>query len=52
MEGSDNENKVMACKSLVLSASSMIASEFQRKTAMSETEVKQAVRLLDRAGQV
>jgi DNA-binding transcriptional regulator GbsR (MarR family) len=42
----------MVCKSLVLSVSSMIASEFQRKTAMSETEVKQAVTLLDRAGQV
>ncbi|XP_027351385.1 TPR repeat-containing protein ZIP4 [Abrus precatorius] len=52
VEGSDNENNVMACKSLVLSASSMIALEFQRRTAMSETEVKQALHLLDRAGQM
>ncbi|XP_061368567.1 TPR repeat-containing protein ZIP4 [Gastrolobium bilobum] len=52
VEGSDNENNVMVCKSLTLSASSMIALEFQRKTALSETEVKQAVHLLDRAGQM
>lgn len=49
---SDTENNVMVCKSLVLSASSMIALEFERKTALSETEVKQAAHLLDRAGQV
>ncbi|KAL2330128.1 hypothetical protein Fmac_017709 [Flemingia macrophylla] len=52
VEGSDNENTVMVCKSLVLSVSSMIAFEFQRKTSMSETEVKQALHLLDRAGQM
>ncbi|KAK7394616.1 hypothetical protein VNO78_15149 [Psophocarpus tetragonolobus] len=51
VEGSNNENNVMVCKSLVLSVSSMIALEFERKTAMSETEVKQALQLLDRAGQ-
>lgn len=51
IEGSDDSN-VMVCKSLVLSVSSMIALEFQRKTPMSETEVKQALHLLDRAGQV
>ncbi|CAJ2645671.1 TPR repeat-containing protein ZIP4 [Trifolium pratense] len=52
VKGSNDENNVMVCKSLVLSVSSMIASEFQRKTAMPETEVKQAVTLLDRAGQM
>lgn len=52
LKGSDDENNVMVCKSLVLSVSSLIASEFQTKTAMSETEVKQALHLLDRAGQV
>lgn len=52
VKGSDDESNFMVCKSLVLSVSSMIALEFQRKTAMSETEVKQAVTLLDRAGQV
>lgn len=53
LEGSsDHENKAMVCKSLVLSASAMIASEFQGKTTMSETEVKQALDLLDRAGKV
>ncbi|KHN40512.1 Testis-expressed sequence 11 protein [Glycine soja] len=52
IEGSDNENNVMVCKSLVLSVSSMIALEFERKTSMSETEVKQALYLLDRAGEM
>ncbi|XP_028752671.1 TPR repeat-containing protein ZIP4-like [Neltuma alba] len=51
-EGSDHENDVMVCKSLVLAASAMIASEFQRKTVMSENEVKQTVDLLDRAGKM
>ncbi|CAK8575767.1 unnamed protein product [Lathyrus sativus] len=46
VKGSNDENNVMVCKS------SMIALEFQRKAAMSETEVKQAVTLLDRAGQM
>ncbi|XP_027929781.1 TPR repeat-containing protein ZIP4 [Vigna unguiculata] len=52
VEGSDDESNVMVCKSLVLSVSSMIALEFQRNTPMSETEVKQALLLLDRAGQM
>ncbi|RZB93703.1 TPR repeat-containing protein ZIP4 [Glycine soja] len=52
VEGSDNENNSMVCKSLVLSVSSMICLEFERKTSMSETEVKQALHLLDRAGQM
>lgn len=52
VEGSDHDNKAMVCKSLVLSASAMIALESQRNTTMSETEVKQAVDLLDRAGKV
>ncbi|KAI9120079.1 hypothetical protein K1719_009048 [Acacia pycnantha] len=36
----------------ILAASAMIASELQRKTAMSENEVKQTVDLLDRAGKM
>ncbi|CAL0302872.1 unnamed protein product [Lupinus luteus] len=52
LEGSGHETNVMVCKSLVLAASSMIASELQTKTAMSEAEVKQAVQLLDRAGKM
>ncbi|MED6186986.1 TPR repeat-containing protein zip4 [Stylosanthes scabra] len=51
LEGS-TENNVLVCKSLVLSASSMIALEFQREAAMSEIEVKQVVQLLERAGQM
>ncbi|KAK7256348.1 hypothetical protein RIF29_29790 [Crotalaria pallida] len=52
VEGADHETNVLVCKSLVLAASSMIASEFQGKTAMCEAEVKQAVQLLDRAGKM
>lgn len=52
VEGSDHENSVMVCKSLVLAVSAIIASEFQRKTALSEKEVKQTVDLLDRAGKM
>ncbi|KAJ7950592.1 TPR repeat-containing protein ZIP4 [Quillaja saponaria] len=46
------ENNVMVCKSLILSVSAMIASEVERKTAMSENDVKQAAELLDRAGKM
>ncbi|KAE9617908.1 putative tetratricopeptide-like helical domain-containing protein [Lupinus albus] len=52
LEGSGHENNVMVCKSLVLAASSLIASELQTKTAMSEAEVKQAVQLLHKAGKM
>ncbi|KAI4354097.1 hypothetical protein L6164_002996 [Bauhinia variegata] len=52
IEGSDPNNNVMICKSLILGVSAMLASEHQRKTTMSETEVKQAVDLLDRAGKM
>ena len=52
IEGSDYDNNIMVCKSLVLSASAMIALECQRKTAMPENDVKQAKGLLDRAGKV
>ncbi|RYR16536.1 hypothetical protein Ahy_B04g073577 [Arachis hypogaea] len=51
LEGS-TENNIMVCKSLVLSVSSMVALEFQREAAMSENEVKRAVPLLERAGQM
>ncbi|KAG2672680.1 hypothetical protein I3760_13G054100 [Carya illinoinensis] len=46
------ENNVMVCKSLVLTISAMIASESQRKATLSDSEVKQAVELLDRAGKI
>ena len=42
----------MVCKSLILTVSSMIASEKQRKAALSESEVNEAVKLLDKAGKV
>lgn len=46
------ENNIMVCKSLILTVSAMIASENQRKAALPDIEVKQAVELLDRAGKV
>ncbi|CAB4321418.1 unnamed protein product [Prunus armeniaca] len=49
-DGQAEEN--MVCKSLILSVSAIIASENQRKTTLSESEVKQALELLDRAGKI
>jgi hypothetical protein len=48
----EEENSIMVCKSLILSVSAMVASENQKKTALTDSEVKQAVELLDRAGKV
>jgi DNA-binding response OmpR family regulator len=52
VDGQVEENNVMVCKSLILTVSAMIASENQRKATLSDTEVKQAIELLDRAGKV
>lgn len=46
------ENDAMVCKSLILTVSAMIASEKQKKAALLDSEVKQAVELLDRAAKV
>lgn len=52
VDGEVEGNKIMVCKSLILTVSAMIASENQRKAALPDIEVKQAVELLDRAGKV
>ncbi|KAL4596831.1 hypothetical protein ACB092_12G191800 [Castanea dentata] len=52
VDGQVEENNVMVCKSLILTVSSMIASEKQRKAALSESEVNEAVKLLDKAGKI
>lgn len=52
VDGQAEENNAMVCKSLILTVSSMIASEKQRKAALSESEVNEAVKLLDKAGKV
>ncbi|XP_050252168.1 TPR repeat-containing protein ZIP4-like [Quercus robur] len=52
VDGQAEENNVMVCKSLILTVSSMIASEKQRKAALSESEVNEAVKLLDKAGKI
>ncbi|KAK9280893.1 hypothetical protein L1049_003784 [Liquidambar formosana] len=46
------ENNAMVCKSLILTVSAMIASEKQKKAALLDSEVKQAVELLDRAAKI
>lgn len=52
IDGQAEENKIMVCKSLILSVTSLIASEYQQKVALTDTEVKQTLELLDRAGKV
>ncbi|KAM4077634.1 hypothetical protein ACJW30_12G153500 [Castanea mollissima] len=52
VDGQAEENNVMVCKSLILTVSSMIASEKQRKAALSESEVNEAFKLLDKAGKI
>ncbi|KAG9149561.1 hypothetical protein Leryth_014333 [Lithospermum erythrorhizon] len=51
----DNEaerNTIMTCKSLILSVSALIADEKQKNGKLLETEAKQAIDLLDRAGKI
>lgn len=52
IDGQAEENDIMVCKSLILSVSATIALENRKKVALTDTEVKQAVELLDRAGKV
>ncbi|KAM7262726.1 hypothetical protein ACFE04_000409 [Oxalis oulophora] len=51
-DGEGDENRVMVCKSLIMTVSAMIASENQNKTALTDTQVKRAAELLDRAGKI
>ncbi|XP_060676382.1 TPR repeat-containing protein ZIP4-like isoform X2 [Ziziphus jujuba] len=46
------ENSIMVCKSLIVTVSAMIASENQKNAALSDSEVKQVIELLDRAGKI
>nr|GMD28059.1 TPR repeat-containing protein ZIP4 [Ipomoea batatas] len=45
-------NNEMVCQSLILAASAIIAHEKQRKGTLTETEVKQAISLLDRVQKI
>ncbi|GMH25812.1 hypothetical protein Nepgr_027655 [Nepenthes gracilis] len=45
-------NIVMVCKSTILTVSAMIASEKQKNVSLLDTELKQAIELLDRAGKM
>lgn len=46
------ESNITMCRSLVLAVSAMIASENQKRTPSTDTEVKIAVEMLDKAGKV
>lgn len=52
VNGQVEENNAIVWKLLILTVSAMIASEKQRKAALSESEVNEAVKLLDKAGKV
>lgn len=52
LDGEIEENSVMICKSLILTVSAMVAAEKQRQAPLLESEVKQAIKLLERAGKV
>lgn len=52
IDGQEEEKSIMVCKSLILTVSAMIASENQMKAVLPNTEVKQALEMLDRAGKV
>ncbi|GAV68384.1 SPO22 domain-containing protein [Cephalotus follicularis] len=51
-DAQEEETSVMVFKSLILTVSAMIALESQKKSTLTDTEVKQAAELLDRAGKV
>lgn len=50
--GETDGNDVMVCKSIVLAVSAIIAGEKHRKSELIETEVREAIELLGRAGKV
>ncbi|XP_052174902.1 TPR repeat-containing protein ZIP4 [Diospyros lotus] len=52
VDGEIEGNNAMVCKSLILTVSAMIADEKHQKAIMLDTEVKQAIELLDRAGKI
>ncbi|XAR60871.1 hypothetical protein NMG60_11034407 [Bertholletia excelsa] len=52
IDGELEGNNAMVCKSLILTVSAMIANENHKNIALLDTEVKQAIELLDRAGKL
>ncbi|XP_050204599.1 TPR repeat-containing protein ZIP4 [Mercurialis annua] len=52
IDGQAEEHCIMVCKSLILTVSAMIASENQKEVALMDSELKQAVELLDKAGKM
>ncbi|KAJ4843231.1 TPR repeat-containing protein zip4 [Turnera subulata] len=52
IDGQEDETRVIVCKSLILAVSGMIKLERQRNATLIDSEVKQAIKLLDRAGKM
>ncbi|KAL8549151.1 hypothetical protein ACS0TY_008130 [Phlomoides rotata] len=52
IDGETDGNDVMVCKSIVLAVSAVIAGEKHRKSTLVETEVREAIELLGRAGKI
>ncbi|KAM7527519.1 hypothetical protein LguiB_030929 [Lonicera macranthoides] len=52
IDGDVERNNVMICKSLILTVSAMIACEKEKNATLLDTEVKQAIELLDKAGKI
>lgn len=51
-DGETQGNDFMVCKSIILAVSAIIANEKQAKGTLLETEVRQAIELLGKAGKV
>lgn len=52
IDGEAEGNGMMIWKSIALAVSSMLGTEKQKKVALSETQVKKAIKLLDSARKV
>ncbi|KAL0389216.1 UNVERIFIED_CONTAM: TPR repeat-containing protein ZIP4 [Sesamum calycinum] len=51
-DGETEGNDLMVCKSIIMAVSAIIAGEKHRKCTLLETEVRQAIDLLGRAGKI
>jgi hypothetical protein len=50
--GEDDSNRLLACKSLIMSVSAMLLAEEQNKSPLSDSDLKKGVEMLTRAGKV
>lgn len=50
--GEDDANRLLACKSLIMSVSAMLLAEELNKSPLSDSDLKKGVEMLSRAGKV